>query len=283
MSVLYESNWDLWQQWLNSVTKRVPYMVLPGNHDVSCAEFDGGNNTLTAYLNNNQSNSSAPTSDLTYYSCPPSQRNFTAYSNRFTMSGEETGGVGNFWYSFGMITESYTLNHRLTHRFVDYGLAHFVSIDGETDFPYSPEWPFARDLTGNETHPTEDQTFVTDSGPFGYINGSLKDNKSYQQLAWLAEDLASVNRTKTPWIIAMSHRPMYSSAVSSYQANLRRAFEGTLLNAGVDAYLAGHIHYYERLKPLRSNNTGIDYSSIVSNNTYLTNEGVSMAHIINGV
>lgn len=31
MSVLYESNWDLWQQWMNSVTMKVPYMALPGN------------------------------------------------------------------------------------------------------------------------------------------------------------------------------------------------------------------------------------------------------------
>ncbi len=31
MSVLYESNWDLWQQWMNKITMKIPYMVLPGN------------------------------------------------------------------------------------------------------------------------------------------------------------------------------------------------------------------------------------------------------------
>ena len=31
MSVIYESNWDLWQQWMNKVTTKVTYMVLPGN------------------------------------------------------------------------------------------------------------------------------------------------------------------------------------------------------------------------------------------------------------
>jgi hypothetical protein len=74
MSVLYESNWDLWQQWTNTITTKVPYMVLPGNHEASCGEFDGPNNDMTAYLNDDKSNSTAPTSDLTYYSCPPSQR-----------------------------------------------------------------------------------------------------------------------------------------------------------------------------------------------------------------
>ena len=57
-------------------------------------------------------------------------RNFTTYQHRFRMPGSESGGVGNFWYSF------------------DYGLAHFVSVDGETDFPYSPEWPFVADVNG---------------------------------------------------------------------------------------------------------------------------------------
>ncbi|KAE9377339.1 acid phosphatase [Stipitochalara longipes BDJ] len=264
MSVLYESNWDLWQQWMNNITAKIPYMVMPGNHEATCSEFDGPGNILTAYLNNNVTNGTAAKSALTYFSCPPSQRNFTAFQNRFRMPGAETGGVGNFWYSF------------------DYGLAHFVSLDGETDFANSPEYPFVADLKGNETTPKESETFVTDSGPFGAINGSYKNNKAYEQYQWLAKDLASVDRTKTPWVIVMSHRPMYSSMVSSYQKNLRAAFEDLLLENGVDAYLSGHIHWYERLFPLGVNST-IDTASIINNNTYYTNPGVSMTHLINGM
>lgn len=74
MSVLYESNWDLWQQWMSNVTAKIPYMTLPGNHEVTCSEFDGPGNILTAYLNSNITNGTAPEADLTYYSCPPSQR-----------------------------------------------------------------------------------------------------------------------------------------------------------------------------------------------------------------
>ncbi|RFU33816.1 hypothetical protein B7463_g2499, partial [Scytalidium lignicola] len=264
MSVLYESNWDLWQQWVNNISVKVPYMVMPGNHEASCSEFDGPGNVLTAYLNNNQTNGTAPEAELTYFSCPPSQRNFTAYQHRFRMPGDETGGVGNFWYSF------------------DYGLAHFVSIDGETDFANSPEWPFVRDLKGNETKPKENETYVTDSGPFGAINGTFKNTKNYQQYQWLVSDLASVDRTKTPWLIVMSHRPMYSSGVASYQVDLRNAFEETLLQYGVDAYLSGHIHWYERMFPLGTNGT-IDTGSIIDNNTYYTNSGKSITHIVNGM
>lgn len=136
------------------------------------------------------------------------------------MPGEETGGVGNMWYSF------------------DYGLAHFISLDGETDFANSPEFPFARDLSGNETRPKENETAVTDSGPFGKV-GNYTDNKSYEQYQWLVKDLASINRTKTPWVLAMTHRPMYSSQVSPYQMDVRAAFEDILLKNGVDVYFSG--------------------------------------------
>ncbi|KFX93483.1 hypothetical protein O988_06798 [Pseudogymnoascus sp. VKM F-3808] len=265
MSTLYESNWDLWQQWTNTITTKVPYMVLPGNHEAACAEFDGGNHELSAYLNDNKVNSTGNSTDyLTYYSCPESQRNFTAYMNRFKMPGDETGGVGNFWYSF------------------DYGLAHFVSIDGETDYAYSPEWPFVRDLKNGESHPLETETYPTDSGPFGRIDGTWQDNTGYEQYQWLAKDLAAVNRTKTPWVIAMSHRPMWSSSTSSYQTYIRAAFQDLMLKNGVDAYLSGHIHYYERLYPLTSTGA-VDSPSVIDQNTYRTNAGVSMTHIINGM
>ena len=138
------------------------------------------------------------------------------------MAGEETGGVGNFWYSF------------------DYGLAHFISLDGETDFPDSPEYPFQDDVEGDETKPTPSETEVTDSGPFGAVDGSFKDTKAFAQYKWLEKDLASVDREKTPWLFVMSHRPMYSSAYSSYMTHVRNAFESLLLQYGVDAYLSGY-------------------------------------------
>jgi len=219
---------------------------------------------MTALLNDDELNTTVAESELTYYSCPPSQRNFTAYANRFRMPGNESGGVGNFWYSF------------------DYGMAHFVSINGETDFPFSPEWDFARDVEGNEALPTESQTFITDSGPFGAINGNDEENESYEQFNWLAKDLANVDRTKTPWVIAMSHRPMYSTQTASYQGDLRNAFQTLLINNGVDLYLSGHIHWYERLFPLTASGD-VDSSAVIDNNTFVANEGKSLIHIINGM
>ena len=75
ISVIYESNWDLWQQWMSTpISSKIPYMVTPGNHEAACAEFDGPNNELTAYLVDDQANATAAKSNLTYYSCPVTQR-----------------------------------------------------------------------------------------------------------------------------------------------------------------------------------------------------------------
>lgn len=178
------------------------------------------------------------------------------------MPGKESGGVSNFWYSF------------------DYGLAHFVSMDGETDYANSPEWNFAEDVSGDETLPTESETFITDSGPFGAVS-DVDDTKSYEQYKWLKADLESVDRTKTPWIVIMSHRPMYSSAYSSYMKKIRAAFEALFLEHGVDLYLSGHIHWYERLFPL--GNGTIDTTSVINNHTYRMNPGKSMTHVVNGM
>ena len=78
----------------------------------------------------------------------------------------------------------------------DVGLAHFVSFASETDYYQSPSTPFVADLVGDETLPKYNETYITDAGPFGYINGSYKDNHNYEQYQWLKQDLASVNRTK---------------------------------------------------------------------------------------
>lgn len=264
ISTMYEVNWDLWQQWMNSITKHVPYIVSAGNHEAACAEFDGPNNELSAILDDNQPvGSHKDNKTITYYSCPPSQRNFTAYQHRFHMPGDVSGGRSNFWYSF------------------DYGQAHFITFDGETDYYQSPEWPFVAELKGNETHPAKNRTFITDSGPFGNIDGNnYKDNKAYEQYQWLVKDLKSIDRKKTPWVFAMSHRPMYSSEVSAYQGKMRTAFEDLFLEYNVDAYFSGHIHWYERLFPLGKNGT-VDENAILNNHTFVSKQG-SMTHIING-
>lgn len=75
---------------------------------------------------------------------------------------------------------------------------------------------------------------------------------------------------------------MYSTETSSYQGYLRAAWEQVFLRYEVDLYLAGHVHWYERLFPLGANGT-IDAASVADGGaTYYTNPGRSITHIVNG-
>ncbi|KAK3657711.1 hypothetical protein LTR22_009263 [Elasticomyces elasticus] len=267
-SPIYETNWDIWQQWMNGVTTKIPYMVVPGNHEASCSEGDGDGdgtkNVMTPYLNGNITNGTSEESELTYYSCPASQRNFTTYQHRFRMPGQETGGVSNFWYSF------------------DYGNAHFITLNAETDIPNPMEFNFQEEVTGDEILPAQNETTVTDSGPFGWIRGNASENKSFEQYNWLIEDLASVNRTETPWVFVSSHRPLHTSETSQdYPVTIRQAFEEVLLEYKVDAYFSGHVHWYERIYPMH--NDTIVSADIIDNNTYVTGSGNSLTTIVAGM
>ena len=70
------------------------------------------------------------------------------------------------------------------------------------------------------------------------------------QHAWLQHELASVNRTATPWVVVESHRPMYHSkpywADNAVGIAMRAEFEGLLRKHRVDIFFAGHYHSYLR-------------------------------------
>ena len=71
-----------------------------------------------------------------------------------------------------------------------------------------------------------------------------------RMLDWIRQDLVSVDRAKTPWIIAYAHRPMYCSnddCTEGESGKVREPLEK--LFAGVDLILQGHAHSYERMWP----------------------------------
>jgi hypothetical protein len=88
------------------------------------------------------------------------------------MPSKDSGGTGNFWYSF------------------DHGMAHFVQLNTETNLGHG----FVRpdEVGGSEGD---------DSGAFKSIMNA--------QTTWLAADLATVNRSRTPWVVVAGHRPWY--------------------------------------------------------------------------
>jgi acid phosphatase type 7 len=112
--------------------------------------------------------------------------------------------------------------------------------------------------------------FSWDHGPAHWV--ALSSEHDYApgsaQLAWLAADLAAVNRSVTPWVIVSLHRPVYSSDADEWPSHspggpLATALEPLLAPAAasggsssspphVDLVIQGHMHCYERVHPVRN-------------------------------
>ncbi|KAK8957685.1 putative purple acid phosphatase 20 [Platanthera zijinensis] len=75
------------------------------------------------------------------------------------------------------------------------------------------------------------------------------------QFRWLRADLCSLDRAKTPWLIAVIHAPWYNSneAHQGEGEAMRNALEDVLYGARVDMVFAGHVHAYERFSRVYNN------------------------------
>ncbi|KAK8694119.1 hypothetical protein V6N13_071677 [Hibiscus sabdariffa] len=73
-------------------------------------------------------------------------------------------------------------------------------------------------------------------------------SKSAKQYKWLEMDLANVDRSMTPWLVAVWHPPWYNSYKAHYKEAecMRVEMEELLYSYGVDIVFNGHVHAYER-------------------------------------
>jgi hypothetical protein len=71
------------------------------------------------------------------------------------------------------------------------------------------------------------------------------------EATWLEADLMAVNRTTTPWIFVIHHKPIYTCAMShDPEIALRTVWQPIFDRYHVDFVLAGHNHEYERTVPI---------------------------------
>lgn len=76
------------------------------------------------------------------------------------------------------------------------------------------------------------------------------------QYKWLEWELANnVDRSQTPWLIAVLHAPWYNSnhAHQGEGEPMRLSMEQMFHTAGVDMVFSGHVHSYERIKRIYDN------------------------------
>jgi hypothetical protein len=170
--------------------------------------------------------------DYTTFLCPTGQKNFTDFMNRFgqTMPTAFPSTSSDSTAKVNANKAQVLANPPFWYSF-EYGMVHVVMFDTETDFTDAPDAPGG--------------SAGLDSGPFGAPN---------QQLQFLEADLASVDRTVTPWLIVGGHRPWYSTGGSSnICTSCQTAFEPLLYKYGVDLAIFGHVHNSQRFQPVYNN------------------------------
>ncbi|GMH02520.1 hypothetical protein Nepgr_004359 [Nepenthes gracilis] len=117
---------------------------------------------------------------------------------------------------------------------------------GECGVPYETYFPMPT--------PAKDKPWYSiEQGPvhFTVISTEHPWSVNSEQYNWMQSDMASVNRSRTPWLIFAGHRPMYSSIkgleILNVDPRFVSAVEPLLLQYQVDLALFGHVHNYERL------------------------------------
>jgi hypothetical protein len=99
--------------------------------------------------------------------------------------------------------------------------------------------------------PGSEDWYSFNYGPLHIVMMNSESNITMQR-DWVIADMASVDRTATPWTIVLMHRPMYGSYNldldrKAYAIKLFGELFGTL---GVDIVFTAHEHYYERMRPI---------------------------------
>ncbi|OKL58235.1 hypothetical protein UA08_06389 [Talaromyces atroroseus] len=179
-------------------------------------------------------NHEADCTEIPYTSglCPEGQRNFTDFMHRFrqTMPNSFKSSSSNTTLQ-SMADTAKSLSKPPFWYSFEYGMVHVTMIDTETDFPDAPDG--------------QNGSAGLDSGPFG---------KKHQQLSFLEADLASVDRSVTPWVIVAGHRPWYTTGSSSSSCtSCQAAFEELFYTYGVDLGIFGHVHNSQRFLPVYNN------------------------------
>jgi 3',5'-cyclic AMP phosphodiesterase CpdA len=85
-------------------------------------------------------------------------------------------------------------------------------------------------------------------GPVDFFMLDTNVNADWQrQMSWLRTVLA---QSRAPWKVVVGHHPIYSSGFYGNDPQLEAKLTGLMRRHGVQLYINGHEHNYERSKPI---------------------------------
>lgn len=155
-------------------------------------------------------------------------------------------GYARRWDTFARMSQDLFANTVTSYT----GGNHEVSSQDENWVNYEMRYPNDHARSGSDSF----LWYSYETGPAHVISlcsyaGFEKQSLQYD---WLVSDLATIDRAKTPWVIAMWHTPWYTSNAHhprSEGASMMVALED-LIHKKVDVVFNGHVHAYERTHPV---------------------------------
>ncbi len=88
--------------------------------------------------------------------------------------------------------------------------------------------------------------FVLDTNQ-AYLDDTRRETPWNAQLQWLRKEL---RQSSAPWKVVFAHHPIYSSGQHGSDADLQSALSPLFAEYGVQLYINGHDHNYERTEPI---------------------------------
>jgi len=158
-----------------------------------------------------------------------------------------------FFHQIEPVAASYPWQTAIGNHEYGYSASYYPSQDsgGECGASYLAHFPFAC-LDASVEYSKQQPWY---SFEFGSVHVTVMSTEhdfspNSPQAIWLEKDLASVDRSRTPWILFSGHRPMY--VASLYEGDwevaleLQNALEDMLVRYQVDLAIWGHFHAYQR-------------------------------------
>jgi len=155
------------------------------------------------------------------------------------------------WDTWGRLMEP-LMSHKLS---LFCNADHELNVGNEQNIGYLFRYP----APFEESNSPSFEYYSYKTGPLHIIAlGSYTVfNHSSVQYRWLEQELARIDRRRTPWVLVMLHVPWYCSNFVHIGEGLlmRESMEPLLYKYGVDIVLTGHVHAYERTFPVYQNET----------------------------
>jgi hypothetical protein len=205
-----ESEWDRFMEQIEPLSSYVPYMTGQGNHE---RDFPGSGNSIGA--GDSGGECGVPT-QARFHMPTCEQPNTSPCIGKRFQEGHQSA----------------TAPKQRT--------AHSAVVLGAAD---------ARRL--GPVGSADDGWWSIEQGPVHMltVNTEMSSSDGSRQLQFVAADLAAVNRSKTPWVVVLGHRQMYSGNSMGHQ-NAMGAMEPLFAKYKVDIAFWGHIHFAQRSCPM---------------------------------